>query len=249
MDRLRQRADFLAVANGARVNSTAFTLQSRSRDDSGPIPGRIYRHQEERQRARAQPHPPPASRGGPAARCGLDSMAMRPHHDYVLVGRRAALTCDFSTMLDDLRSALNASTGKASNARPQKSQRARAATRIERRDPQRDHSMLDNRNTILAVILSGLVLIAWQYFYNIPQMEKQRAAQQAQAELQKKRRAPSLPTTARAANTPPQAGSAPARRPPAAARRVGPGGRPRHRDRGHPAHQDRDARASSAASR
>ena len=37
--------------------------------------------------------------------------------------------------------------------------------------------MTDNRNTILAVILSGLVLIAWQYFYNIPQMEKQRAAQ------------------------------------------------------------------------
>ena len=35
--------------------------------------------------------------------------------------------------------------------------------------------MTDNRNTILAVILSGLVLIAWQYFYNMPQMERQRA--------------------------------------------------------------------------
>ncbi|KRP90040.1 insertase [Bradyrhizobium pachyrhizi] len=44
--------------------------------------------------------------------------------------------------------------------------------------------MSDNRNTILAVILSGLVLIAWQYFYNVPQMEKQREAQR-QAELQK----------------------------------------------------------------
>ncbi|PWE82260.1 insertase, partial [Bradyrhizobium sp. SUTN9-2] len=41
--------------------------------------------------------------------------------------------------------------------------------------------MTDNRNTILAVILSGLVLIAWQYFYNVPQMEKQRAQQQAQS--------------------------------------------------------------------
>ena len=39
--------------------------------------------------------------------------------------------------------------------------------------------MTDNRNTILAVILSGLVLIGWQYFFNLPQMEKQRAAQQA----------------------------------------------------------------------
>jgi YidC/Oxa1 family membrane protein insertase len=45
--------------------------------------------------------------------------------------------------------------------------------------------MTDNRNTILAVILSGLVLIAWQYLYNMPQMEKQRAAQQAQSEMAK----------------------------------------------------------------
>ena len=45
--------------------------------------------------------------------------------------------------------------------------------------------MTDNRNTILAVILSGLVLIAWQYFYNVPQMEKQRAQTQTQAELAK----------------------------------------------------------------
>ena len=45
--------------------------------------------------------------------------------------------------------------------------------------------MNDNRNTILAVILSGIVLIAWQYFYNVPQMEKQRAQTQTQAELAK----------------------------------------------------------------
>src|SRR3954467_4027531 len=45
--------------------------------------------------------------------------------------------------------------------------------------------MTDNRNTILAVILSGIVLIAWQYFYNVPQMEKQRAQTQTQAELAK----------------------------------------------------------------
>jgi YidC/Oxa1 family membrane protein insertase len=45
--------------------------------------------------------------------------------------------------------------------------------------------MTDNRNTILAVILSGLVLIAWQYFYNVPQMERQRAQTQAQTELAK----------------------------------------------------------------
>ncbi|MGY3448620.1 YidC/Oxa1 family membrane protein insertase [Bradyrhizobium sp. USDA 4353] len=52
--------------------------------------------------------------------------------------------------------------------------------------------MTDNRNTILAVILSGLVLILWQVFYNGPQMEKQRAQAQLQAELAKKQ-APAQP--------------------------------------------------------
>src|SRR3954467_5424249 len=61
--------------------------------------------------------------------------------------------------------------------------------------------MTDNRNTILAVILSGIVLIAWQYFYNVPQMEKQRAEAQKQAELQK----PSgQPTTQPGAARPPE---------------------------------------------
>ena len=67
--------------------------------------------------------------------------------------------------------------------------------------------MSDSRNTILAVILSGLVLIGWQYFYNVPQMEKQRAAQQAQGELAKP--APQPGTTTAPATTP-QTGAAPA---------------------------------------
>jgi YidC/Oxa1 family membrane protein insertase len=64
--------------------------------------------------------------------------------------------------------------------------------------------MTDNRNTILAVILSGLVLIGWQYFFNIPQMEKQRAAQQAQSELVK----PATPQAVPGSATP-QTGAAP----------------------------------------
>src|ERR1700726_3222346 len=63
--------------------------------------------------------------------------------------------------------------------------------------------MTDNRNTILAVILSGLVLIAWQYFYNMPQVEKQRAAQLAQSELVK-------PATPAGSAATPQGGAAPA---------------------------------------
>src|SRR3981189_1204591 len=73
--------------------------------------------------------------------------------------------------------------------------------------------MTDNRNTILAVILSGIVLIAWQYFYNMPQMERQRAQSQMQAELVK-------PTPqATPGTTTPRAGTAtpPAKNPPASA--------------------------------
>ena len=72
--------------------------------------------------------------------------------------------------------------------------------------------MIDNRNTILAVILSGLVLIGWQYFYNLPQMEKRRAAEQAQSEQAKQaqqaggddaaRRRHATGATAPAANAP-----------------------------------------------
>ena len=35
-----------------------------------------------------------------------DSMALRPHHDYVLVGRRAALSRDFTAMVDDFQNCL-----------------------------------------------------------------------------------------------------------------------------------------------
>src|SRR3954468_22512581 len=75
--------------------------------------------------------------------------------------------------------------------------------------------MTDNRNTILAVILSGLVLIAWQYFYNVPQMEKQRALQQTQAELIKPTPQATPGTTTPQANTP--SPNAPAANQPASA--------------------------------
>ena len=102
MDRLRQRADFLAVANGARMNSAAFVLQSLRRDDDGPVRvgftvtkknGTATERNRIRRRLRELVK-------------RLDVISMRPHSDYVLVGRRAALNRDFTTMLDDLRSAL-----------------------------------------------------------------------------------------------------------------------------------------------
>ena len=102
MDRLRQRADFLAVANGTRANGAAFVLQGRARDDEGPIRvgftvtkknGTATERNRIRRRLRELVK-------------RLDVISMRPHHDYVLVGRRTALTRDFATMLEDLRSAL-----------------------------------------------------------------------------------------------------------------------------------------------
>ncbi len=69
--------------------------------------------------------------------------------------------------------------------------------------------MTDNRNTILAVILSGLVLLGWQYFFNIPQMEKQRAAQLAQGQMTK-------PAQDAANTAAPQTGAAPSPNAPAA---------------------------------
>jgi ribonuclease P protein component len=103
MDRLRQRADFLAVADGARINSAAFVLQSRPRGDSGPI--RVgftvtKKHGTATERNRIRRRLRELVKR-------LDVISMRPHSDYVLVGRRAALTCDFATMIDDLRSALH----------------------------------------------------------------------------------------------------------------------------------------------
>jgi len=102
MDRLRQRADFLAVADGVRASSPAFVVQRRERQDQGPIRigftvtkknGTATERNRIRRRLRALVQ-------------RLDPLSMRPHSDYVLVGRRDALTRDFSTMFDDLTTAL-----------------------------------------------------------------------------------------------------------------------------------------------
>ena len=42
--------------------------------------------------------------------------------------------------------------------------------------------MTDQKNTILAIVLSALVLIGWQIYFGIPQMEKQKQIQQQQAQ-------------------------------------------------------------------
>jgi len=81
--------------------------------------------------------------------------------------------------------------------------------------------MIENRNTILAIVLSGVVLLAWQYFYNVPQMERQRAQSQTQVELTKQPPAntttPANAPQTNAPNAPPAPSNAPAATPAAAA--------------------------------
>ena len=103
MDRLRQRADFLAVANGARTSTAAFVVQHRRRDDDGPVRvgftvtkknGTATERNRIRRRLRELVR-------------RLPPLSLQPHCDYVLIGRRAALTSGFSLMLEDLSQALH----------------------------------------------------------------------------------------------------------------------------------------------
>src|SRR5271155_248547 len=70
--------------------------------------------------------------------------------------------------------------------------------------------MIEHKNTILAVVLSLIVVVGWQYFIGYPQMEKQRRdallKQQEQAQQQPTQQQPSAATPATAG---PQAGTPP----------------------------------------
>src|SRR5438128_5329114 len=61
---------------------------------------------------------------------------------------------------------------------------------------------MDNKNTIIAIVLSAIVLIGWQYFVGGPQVEKQR--QEALLKQQQQQQQVPAPTTT------PAPGSAPA---------------------------------------
>ena len=103
MDRLKQRADFVAAAKGPRMASPAFVVQSRPRNDGGPVRigftvtkkvGTATERNRVRRRLRELVK-------------RLDAKSMHPHCDYVIVGRRSALDRGFETMFNDLRSALS----------------------------------------------------------------------------------------------------------------------------------------------
>ncbi len=102
MERLRQRADFLATAQASRAATAGFVLQSRKRDDRGPIRvgftvSRKVGSAVERNRVRRRLREIVRLSGEPELRAG---------HDYVLIGRRAALSLPFERLNEDFKGAL-----------------------------------------------------------------------------------------------------------------------------------------------
>jgi YidC/Oxa1 family membrane protein insertase len=68
--------------------------------------------------------------------------------------------------------------------------------------------MTDQKNTILAIVLSALVLIAWQIYFGLPQMEKQKQIQQQQAQ-DRSQQPPPLPQQGGTTQAPSAPGAAP----------------------------------------
>src|SRR5205085_5333499 len=67
--------------------------------------------------------------------------------------------------------------------------------------------MTDQKNTIIAIVLSALILIAWQIYFGLPQMEKQKQIQQEQA--QDRTQPPPLPQQGGTTQAPSAPGAAP----------------------------------------
>jgi ribonuclease P protein component len=113
MDRLKQRADFLAAAAaGAKGHTAGFVLQMRSRDDAGPARvgftvskkvGNAVARNRVRRRLRE------IVRGTP-------EQALRTGCDYVLIGRQSAIALPFDRLVRDLSGALD-QIGTPSKAR------------------------------------------------------------------------------------------------------------------------------------
>lgn len=105
MERLKKRADFLAAAGGLRASRRGFLLQRRDREGAGGEPPRFgftvtkkMGNSPERNRIRR--------RLREAVRLG--AAAATPGADYVLIGRRSALSQPFDDLLRDLASGLAA---------------------------------------------------------------------------------------------------------------------------------------------
>jgi ribonuclease P protein component len=102
VERLRRRSEFLAAASGAKVATPAFVLQARRRDDGGPVRvgftvSKKVGNSPERNRVRR--------RLREVVRLAAAD-ALRDGQDYVLIGRRPALSLPFERLSEDFERAL-----------------------------------------------------------------------------------------------------------------------------------------------
>jgi ribonuclease P protein component len=109
MERLKQRADFLAAAAGTKAPAGAFVLQARERHDGAPsrfgfTVSKKVGNAVERNRVRR--------RLREVVRLST-AMARPTGHDYVLIGRRAALGVPFDRLIADFTGALKRVHGRA----------------------------------------------------------------------------------------------------------------------------------------
>jgi ribonuclease P protein component len=116
--RLKKRRDFLAAAQGPKAARRAFVLEARARGDENPprfgftVTKRVAKKAVERNRIRR--------RLKEAVR--LDAEGAKAGHDYVLVGRRKALSEPFTDLKAALAEALQQpadfpNSGRDSDAR------------------------------------------------------------------------------------------------------------------------------------
>jgi ribonuclease P protein component len=103
VQRLRQRADFIAAARGRKVTTEAFVLQVRERDDEGPARigftlskkvGNAVERNRMRRRLRE------------VVRLSSPEK-LHAGYDYVLIGRRGALSLPFERIRTDFDGALS----------------------------------------------------------------------------------------------------------------------------------------------
>jgi len=102
MERLKQRADFLAAAGGAKVHRPGFILQLRDRGDANPARvgftcSKKVGNAVERNRVRRQLRE--------IVRLS-DASRMQPGRDYVLIARKAALEMPYDRLAADFSNAL-----------------------------------------------------------------------------------------------------------------------------------------------
>ena len=107
MERLRRRTDFRAAAAGLRASAAAFALQARRRGEDGPARvgftvsrqvGNAVERNRVRRRLREMVR---------LTEDRTDGQTLRGGYDYVLIGRRAALSAAFGEMRRQFDTALH----------------------------------------------------------------------------------------------------------------------------------------------